>query len=200
MPGALAKSRLLYDLASLQDGYFTAAQAKSVGYDTNSQHYHVTVGNWSREQRGIFRLANYPLPERPDLVLWYFWSFDRSGRPQGVYSHETALSIYELSDVNPAKIHMTVPRGFRRSKQIPEVLVLHVGQVGTEEVRLTKGVPVTSPIRTLIDVVAAGTLSRDLLRQAVREARQTGLVTAAELAEARSLHPELDALANEVSL
>jgi hypothetical protein len=59
---------------------------------------------------------------------------------------------------------------------------------------------VTSPIRSLIDVVAAGTLSRDLLRQAVREARQTGLVTAAELAEARSLHPELDALANEVSL
>lgn len=29
-------------------------------------------------------------------------------------SHATALSLYDLSDVNPAKLHMTVPTGFRR--------------------------------------------------------------------------------------
>ncbi len=29
----------------------------------------------------------------------------------GALSHETALDLYGLSDVNPAKIHITVPHG-----------------------------------------------------------------------------------------
>ncbi|HYI96135.1 MAG TPA: hypothetical protein VEX68_21505 [Bryobacteraceae bacterium] len=31
---------------------------------------------------------------------------------EGVYSHQTARILYELSDLNPAKLHLTVPPAF----------------------------------------------------------------------------------------
>ena len=192
------KSRRLWELASLQDGFFTARQARTVGYDTNGQAYQVKAGNWIREHRGIYRFASYPLGERPDLMKWYLWSCNRQGEAQGVYSHETALSLYEVSDVNPAKIHMTVPKGFRRSAAIPRILVLHFGLVPREGTGEMHGVLVTTPIRTLVDVVNAGTLSRDLLEQAATEFLQLGLVTLHGLAETRGLHPAVDQLLTEM--
>jgi predicted transcriptional regulator of viral defense system len=193
MPGAKEKYQLLFDTASLQDGFFTAMQAKAAGYDTNSQTYHVKAGNWRREGRGIYRLTNYPLTDRPDLSLWFLWSRDRKDKPLGVFSHETALSLYELSDVNPARIHMTVPPGFRRRCPIPRILVLHVGSLSPTELSQVGWVSVTSPIRTLVDVVTQGTLSRDLLEQAVKEASDKGMVTQFELKAARAACPEFDA-------
>jgi len=191
MPGAKEKFDRLYATASLQDGFFTARQATAAGYGTNSHAYHVKTGNWTREYRGIFRLARYPVTERPDLVLWFLWSMDRSGRARGVFSHSTALSLYELSDVNPARIHMTVPTGFRRRSPIPRVLLLHLGDIPSSDIREALGVAVTTPLRTLTDVVAEGALSQDLLRQAVGEAVARGLVTRSELVEARARCPNM---------
>jgi len=192
MPGSKEKFQLLYEMAAAHDGYFTAKEAKAAGYDTNSHVYHVKAGNWSRELRSIYRLTNYPLPERPDLIQWYLWSQDRLGLAQGVYSHATALSLYELSDVNPAKLHMTVPPGFRRRTPIPAVLVLHVGKVQESEVRQMFGTAVTSPIRTLLDVINEESLASDILVQAVQEARQKGLVTGRELEQERTRCMKLD--------
>ena len=38
---------------------------------------------------------------------------------------KTALDIHELSDVMPAKMHMTVPLNFRRRIETPKVLCLY---------------------------------------------------------------------------
>ena len=56
-----------------------------------------------------------------------FWlsSRNRDDIPQGVHSHETALSLHELSDAMPAKLHMTVPKTFRRMAPTPRPVVLH---------------------------------------------------------------------------
>jgi len=177
-----SKSRRLWKIASLQDGFFAARQAREVGYDTNGQAYQVKAGNWVREHRGIYRFVDYPLGERPDLMKWHLWSCNRKGEPQGIYSHETALSLYEVSDVNPMKIHMTVPKGFRRSAAIPKILVLHFGRLPREDTAEMHGVRVTTAIRTLVDVVTAGTLSRDILEQAADEFLRIGLVTQVSLA------------------
>jgi len=62
----------LFGIASLQQGYFTARQAKEAGYADSRFSYHVRKGRWIREGRGIYRLANYPPGDRPDLVYWSF--------------------------------------------------------------------------------------------------------------------------------
>src|SRR6266702_7856829 len=89
--------RRLYEVAEAQQGFVTAKQAKAAGFAENTHPYHVQVGNWIREHRGIYRLALFPLAEHPDLVTWALWSRNRNEVTEGIYSHQTALSLYELS-------------------------------------------------------------------------------------------------------
>lgn len=77
----MSLKKQLYRIAEAQGGYFTAKQAASLGYASNKRGYHVQAGNWLREHRGIYRLALYPEPDRPDLILWWLWSRDRADRP-----------------------------------------------------------------------------------------------------------------------
>jgi len=184
MPSATQNYQRLYDVAAEQGGFFTTKQAMQAGYGTNSHPYHVRRGSWIREYRGIYRLANYPVGERPDLMRWYLWSRDRNEQPQGVYSHETALALHELTDVNPARLSMTVPKGFRRNSAIPDILELRFDRVPSEEKEQLFGVSVTSAIRTITDVITEGLLSEDLLRQAIREAVRSGRISKRRLKSA----------------
>jgi predicted transcriptional regulator of viral defense system len=182
--------RTLFETAQAQFGFFTTRQAVAAGFASNTHPYHVRCGNWIREYRGIYRLADYPTPERPDLMVGYLWSRDRHQNPQGVYSHETALSLYELSDANPRKLHMTVPRKFRRMAPPPPMIVLHRADIPLDDTQETLGVRCTTPMRTLIDLAAEPGTDAAVLRQAVHEALARGLVRRSEF-ERQNLPPRL---------
>jgi len=178
-------AKRLYEIAEVQQGFFTTKQAKAAGFAENTHPYHVQAGNWIREHRGIYRLANFPRGERPDLMLWSLWSRNRKEAAQGVYSHQTALSLYDLSDVMPAKLHMTVPKSFRRNSEIPHVLVLHFADLPQSDIGVAHGVWVTRPMRTILDVLAGGEMPLATLRQALHEGLRRGLIRRTEIAEAR---------------
>ena len=169
-------ARRLYEAARSQQGFFTAKQAIRAGFSEKVHTYHVKAGNWIREHRGIYRLAEFPTPERPDLMLWYLWSQNRREVPEGTYSHDTALSLHELSDLMPSKLHMTVPKEFRRTSVIPEVLVLHRAHLDPNDLQEIHGVRVTRPLRTIIDILRTGHVDRSQLKQAVNEAIRRGLI------------------------
>jgi predicted transcriptional regulator of viral defense system len=179
----------LFAIAESQGGYFTAKQAEEAGVDRTNHTYHVRAGNWEREHRGIFRLVYFPAPERPDLVRWSLWSRDRQDRPQGAYSHQTALSIYDLSDLMPSQLHMTVPRSFRKNSEIPTGLVLHYADLPAEAKEEREGYNVTRPMRTILDLSESQEPSPDLLTQAFAEARKRGLITESEIKEYRRKLP-----------
>lgn len=173
----------LYRIAEAQGGYFTTKQAASLGYASNKRAYHIQAGNWLREHRGIYRLALFPESERPDLILWWLWSRDRTDRPAGVYSHQTALSLHELTDVNPSRLDMTVPPSFRRGAPVPKILRLHYGEISESEQEILFGVPVTHALRTILDVWKEGSLPKETLRQAFQQARSNGRITQRQAAE-----------------
>src|SRR5437588_4449177 len=153
-------SRRLFEFAEQQQGFFTAKQAKAAGFAENTHPYHVRVGNWVREHRGIYRLALFPAAEHPDLVKWALWSRDRNEVTEGVYSHQTALSLYELSDLNPAKLHMTVPSHFRRNSEIPAILVLHYADLENEDLQTAQRFKYTRPLRTSLDLIETDNVER----------------------------------------
>lgn len=177
----------LFAIAESQGGFFTAKQAEEAGFDRAHHDYHVRVGNWQREHRGIYRLTRFPTPERADLILWSLWSRNRTDVAQGVYSHQTALSIYDLSDLMPSKLHMTVPRHFRRSAEIPSILVLHYGDLSCDEVEEREGYRLTRPIRAIVDV--GEDVSPDILSQAFSEAKVRGLITETDVKRYRDRLP-----------
>jgi predicted transcriptional regulator of viral defense system len=170
-------SRQLFEIASGQQGFFTTKQAKAAGFAENTHPYHVEVGNWVREHRGIYRLALFPTADRPDLVLYSLWSRNRNEEIEGVYSHDTALTLHDLSDVNPPKLHVTVPATFRRNSDIPGILVLHHADMPEKDVQAAQGFKFTRPFRTILDVIDEGTVERTFIRQAIRQAVDRGLIT-----------------------
>ena len=179
----------LFEIAEKQQGFFTTKQAKAAGFAENTHPYHVQVRNWIREHRGIYRLALFPTADRPDLVLWALWSRHRNEEVEGVYSHHTALSLYDLSDLNPAKLQMTVPTDFRRNSDIPSILVLHYADLPDSDVQTAQGFKFTRPLRTILDLIEAGTVERNLIRQALRQSVDRGLITRQQIRKARMSGP-----------
>jgi predicted transcriptional regulator of viral defense system len=175
----------IFEIATAQQGYFTHQQAVNAGYGNSAAVFHVNTGNWIRERRGIYRLAQFPPQDRPDLVLWALWSANRKGVIQGVYSHETALSIYELTDVMPAKFHMMVPKLFRKNSTIPPNIVFHRGDLAPQDIRNMQGYLVTTPARTIADMLAAESMHPGDIMVAFKQATKSGLITQEE---ARHIH------------
>lgn len=164
--------RRLIGVAATQSGFFTAAQALEAGYSYPAQKYNADRGSWTRIGHGIYRFPEWPVGPHDDLVRWSLWA-----RGRGVVSHETALSVYELGDFSPARIHLTVPTNFR--PKAPGV-VLHRGVLDEEDVRAYEGFRLTTPLRSLLDV-AAGDLAPDLLSGAIRDAIEGGMVLRRDL-------------------
>jgi predicted transcriptional regulator of viral defense system len=182
-------ARRLFEIAEHQQGFFTTKQAKAAGFAENTHPYHVQVGNWIREYRGIYRLALFPTADRPDLVLWALWSRNRDEEVEGVYSHQTALTLYDLSDLNPAKLHMTVPTDFRRNSDIPGILVLHYADLAESDVQNAQGFKFTRPLRTILDLIEADTVQRNFIRQALRQAIDRGRISRQQIRNARMSGP-----------
>jgi predicted transcriptional regulator of viral defense system len=164
------ESRLarLYNIAENQGGYFTAAQAQSAGYDYSLLSYHVGTGRFLRVHRGVYRLALYPASSIEDL-----YAAQLQAGPSAVISHDTALALYELSDVLPARIHITVSsKASRRHAH----LQLHTNHLDSNDVTRWLGLRVTTVSRTIADVAVAG-LADELVIQALIQALERGLVT-----------------------
>jgi predicted transcriptional regulator of viral defense system len=177
----------LLTIAQDQQGYFTTKQAIEAGYADNTHPYHVRAGNWQRVRRGIYRTTHLPLPEDGEMMVWLLWSRGRDEMPRAALSHETALSLFELGDFNPAKIHMTVPLTFRRNSRVPKSVVLHRANIVPGEVTQLRGLTVCRPLRALCDVAASNPGGVDELKPVAKEARRRGLITEREISAMKGI-------------
>ena len=174
--------RRLFGLAAQQGGYFTAAQAKRLGYSYQAQAYHVDAGNWHRIDRGLFRLAEWVPELHDDLRRWIAWSKDRA-----VISHETALSVHGVGEFESARVHLTAPLGFTMRD---DAVVIHHAALPDIDVMQHAGFRVTTVARSLVDVAAEGA-DEEQLAQAIEDATAAGLTTLRQLrARAEAVDPK----------
>jgi predicted transcriptional regulator of viral defense system len=168
----------LFETAAGQEGLFTTEQAAEAGYSPQLLVHHIRRGRVIRVRRGIYRIVHFPAGEHEDLIEVWLWS-----RRAGVFSHQTALALHELSDALPARLHLTVPSEWRQRRlRVPAGVVLHHAGVAAAERSWLGAIPLTSVRRTLEDCARTG-LSPELLRQAAQQALVRGLVRRDELAE-----------------
>lgn len=169
MAGTRQDLRLaLQRLAFNQAGYVTAAQALDLGYSYQAQKYHVDSGNWLRVDRGLFRLPDWPPAPDDQWVRWTLWSDNR-----GVVSHESAALVHDLGELDPRRVHLSVPIGFRA---IDPAVVTHVSELPATDVLDRGAWRVTAPLRTLLDLAGSNT-SQEQLDAAVAGALESGLTT-----------------------
>ncbi len=164
----------LYSIAEDQAGYFTAKQAVEVGFSRPLLSYFARTGRFIRITRGIYRLSRFPASRYEDLfVAWL-----RTG-PNSVISHDSALAIYDLTDILPAEVHVTIPRKASRRRS---GIRLHTNAISSEDIVRREGLPVTAIERTISDITKAGQ-SREVVEQAILEAIARGLTTQSKLIE-----------------
>lgn len=177
MDGPGSRWNQLYACASAQEGLFSTRQAAEAGYSPQLLAKYLGNGRVVRIRRGVYRLVHFPVGEHEDLVTVWLWS-DRAG----VFSHETALALHQLSDVLPARVHLSLPEAWRhRRLRVPAGVVVHHADVGERDRAWVGPVPVTAPRRTLADC-AASNVSPETLEQATRDALRRGIVSRADLA------------------
>jgi predicted transcriptional regulator of viral defense system len=173
------KLQRLFELASNQAGYFTAAQARGLGYSARSLVHHVAAGHFERISRGFYRLVGVPADSHDDIIAAWL----RFAPRRAVVSHDTALTLYDLAPSRSHEIHLTLPRERRpRTAQAATAIRLHTTMVPLrrDEVASRFGVQITSPARTIADVADIGT-DPSVIVEATARALNTGLISQNEL-------------------
>jgi predicted transcriptional regulator of viral defense system len=169
----MAKSAKRSDLSGLealalgQGGYFDRRDALTYGIDDSLLSYHTRMGRFERILPGVYRLPIAPISPIDEYLLAWVWTNYR-----GAISHESALALYDLADVLPARIHVTVPRPFHRTSAPFQV---HLAPLPAADVRDYRGVRVTTPTRSIVDAAATGT-DPTQIHKAIRDALNRGLV------------------------
>lgn len=183
-----AAYRALYAIAEDQMGYVTTAQATSIGVQPMTLVMMTRRGTLERVSRGVYRLVHFPAQPLAQYMQATLWPYDRAG----VLSHETALALHELSDIDPPKVHITVPAAFRIQRAVPAYLVVHHADLPHTDVTQLERMPITTPERTIRDGIAAN-LGPAIIRQAIEDGRRKGLLESAIVAD---LERELRSAAN----
>jgi predicted transcriptional regulator of viral defense system len=184
--GTLPRSRFdeLAALAEDNDGLVTAEQARAEGFTDSVLARLAQRKRIERIARGVYRIP-YLAPGRfsqyREAVLWA--KANRGPDPVAI-SHETALAVYGISDANPVSTHLTVPSVARLRRKTPKGVIVHYGDLSTDDITTQEGLPLTTIHRTIADLLRSGGRT-DLLKQAVSDARREGYIGDAEAARLR---------------
>jgi len=181
-------------MASLEDnqGYLTTKIAQAQHVSGVTLHRMAGRGEIVRLVQGLYCA--------PDIIPDpYFIARHRC--PQGIFSHETALFFYDLSDRTPLQLMMTIPTGgSSRLLTDPDMLFFYCRpsliDLGSLEVSTPFGLPVIAynKERTLCDCLRAiNKLDKDLVLTALKrymkdpESDKAQLLTYAETFKMRDI-------------
>ncbi|MFC6013606.1 type IV toxin-antitoxin system AbiEi family antitoxin domain-containing protein [Nocardia lasii] len=182
----------LLELATLgegQWGLFTSRQAAVECGVTPLQLKRLTDhGHLVRIRHGVYRIAGVPT-SRHEAIRGAWLALepartagDRLGDPVpfGVVSHRSAAVLQDLGDLD-ADIHQFTVHRPRRSRSSEVTFV--VAELDSDQWHLVEGLPVTRPLRTVVDLAAVNT-DGGHLASVVRDAILAGGTTFAVIAEA----------------
>ncbi len=179
MPGKVYKR--LFELGADQYGFVTTDDARELGIDPHRLVVMASRGDLHRVAHGLYRFGLIPSTMFDELMEATLWP-----RRLGVISHQTALNLWDLCDVNPAKVDVTVPRAAKIRRVVPAAYRVHVRDLVAEDVTRREGIPVVGVRRAILDGIEIH-LSPHLIAQAIDTARGRGLLSAPDLDELEAL-------------
>lgn len=162
----------LMAIAAEQDGYVTIKDAREMALPPQELKQLARRGKIVREATGVYRFQEFPLGRAAAYRFAVLWT----GRTNATLSHDTALNLLELSDINPSKIHVTVSKGERIRRSGGEGIVVHYEDLTKEDLGWWEGIRCVKPytaIRQAIDTH----VPIQLVLQAVTEARSRGMIS-----------------------
>jgi very-short-patch-repair endonuclease len=152
-------------LAAKQHGVVTRAQLLELGLSSKAIEHRLSRGRLHRVHRGVYAIGRPELTRLGTLIAAVL-----ACGPDAALSGEQAAEVYGMRKRRAGPIDVTVPHAIRKRPGIRT----HRRPLPDAERTTRHGIPITTPIRTLVDLCA--TLSRQELEAAVGEADRLGLV------------------------
>lgn len=171
----VAKLERLREVALDQHGFVTTAQAVEEGVSHAELSTMVSRGRLARVAHGVYRV-----PQVAETAFdQYQLAVLRTGVPEACLSHDTALDVWDMSDINPSRVHVTVGRHRRIRRSGGEVFLVHREDLEPEQITWWEGIR-TVTVPTAIEQCIAAGVPTYLLRQALERAGRTSLLPADE--------------------
>lgn len=168
--------RTVWDLAARQHGVVAHLQLSEMGLSRRAIEHRLAIGRLHRIRRGVYAVG------RPQLSARGRWmAAVLSCGLDAVLSYGSAAALWGIG-VERGRIEITVGISSRRRQ--PGV-VAHRRILGAADRTTRDGIPVTCPVRTLVDL--ASQLDRASLERAINEADRL------DLANPEALRAALDA-------
>jgi hypothetical protein len=172
-----ALERLL-EVAADQHGLFTIAQAVAVDVGDDQVRRMAASGALERRSQGVYRIAAVPFNQYTELMEAVLWAKGRA-----LIAGESALLLWDLADVNPRKIHLALPPGYRPRRAGGDLYELHHVRLDDADRDETHGVPAVAPAAAIRQSIMWG-VAGDMIEQAIHRAPARELIgqrTAARL-------------------
>ncbi|MCI1650670.1 type IV toxin-antitoxin system AbiEi family antitoxin domain-containing protein [Bifidobacterium tibiigranuli] len=148
------------------DGVLTAEQAQTQSISREALRKAVGRGDLLWLSHGIYALPDYPID---DMMV------DQYRFPRGVFSHESAASLYGYTVATPAFYQMTFPYGYhsesikrQRIKPFFATPVHYETGRSTMDNWLGNEISVTDREKTLLDVLVAKEIFSDVKQEVLR--------------------------------
>ena len=174
----VAVDRAAAQLATHQHGVVGREQLLALGVSEHAIDHRVRTGRFISVFRGIYAVGHAALSDSGRMHAALI-----AAGPGATLSHRTAAAVHKLVPSLPPFVEVTVAASPRRSRR---GLVIHATKRPLSPI-VIDDLPVTAPLRTLIDA-APGLPPRELER-ACAEALVRNLVTSGDLEAARLVEP-----------
>ena len=157
----------VWALARRQHGAVSHEQLRALGFSGKAIRHRVAKGRLHPVARGVYAVG------RPELTRYGRWmAAVLSCGAEAVLSHESAAALWGIRADGGARLEVSVPAHVARRR--PGIVVHRRADLPAGELTRHKGIPVTSPALTLLDL--AGRVGRDPLEAAINDADKFDLI------------------------
>ncbi|MGE4424965.1 MAG: type IV toxin-antitoxin system AbiEi family antitoxin domain-containing protein [Solirubrobacteraceae bacterium] len=172
---AVTKLERLREVALDQHGLVTTAQAVKEGVSHAELSTMVARTRLERVAHGVYRVPQVAATEFDQHRLALLWT----GAPEACLSHDTALAAWDISDINPDLIHVTVARSRRIRRAGGEHYVIHHDDVDPRRVTWWQGMRTVDVPAAISQCISSG-VPTYLIRQALDRSGRTSRLRAPE--------------------
>lgn len=162
-----ARSRQAWKLAGRQHGIVTRRQLLALGFTSRSIEHRRTTGRLHQVAHGVYAVGWPALDKRRRWMAAVLTCGEGAA-----LSHRSAAALLGIGIEMPGRIDVSVPRWCELRR--PGLLIRGRASLRRDDIGSYDGIPVTSPVRTLVDL--ATDLEPIPLERAVNDADKRGLV------------------------
>jgi very-short-patch-repair endonuclease len=164
-------------LAQRQHGYVTRRQLLGLGLTGRTIGYRLKAGRLIRVHTGVYAVGHLP-----GLPFDQAYGAVLACGPNAVLSHGSAAAVWGLDKQFKTPFEVTAPARRRHTK-----ITIHNAQLHRDDRRSNRGLPVTSPARTVLDL--APLRSARELERAIDDLRNAGYMRPERITEVLDRYP-----------